>query len=771
MSNNQIGELISFWEMLTCGRFKDVCIPTIQRDYTYGAGTDDTDKVLNNLLGGIKRALFNPDEPEMTLNFVYGFTEEGVNYVPLDGQQRLTTLYLLHYYAAIFDAAGDFDTLRRFTYATRETTKQYCASLIDHHKEISDAVARGLGLASAIKDRPWYLPNYDNDPSVRSMQYVFARIEERFADVRAALWSKLTGGQCRVNYYLLDFGPFGLSDDLYVKMNSRGKKLTEYEIFKSMFLKHVEKTLGEKALANQLAMRFDNGWTDLVWETIGKPSDEEGRREIDRAYIRLIRMLLVFLSYRHDMLNDNPQLNQETMANLVDSVDCVNFITDFMEVWVWASHQQGGTTGAVNLVTGELQTIVKNRHTFQGCLRGDNVRYGDMLLLMGEYLGLKHLKENTDTLQEVRRNMRHLRNLIENSDNEIRNNLMPSLLKETEEVMLGLLSARDHVTFNTNQWNEECEKEGHIPEWEQLYQYEEHPLLRGALSNFAPGQNLDLGNSQSLNIILSRLSKFSSLFDNTYEQNDGLIRKAMLTLGDYSQWEGNRQDFRIVGNVAASWRSMFVKSTARKGQETIMRLLDQYNPTGDNATHLQEMVDDYLQNPNTDTTDWRYYVVKYYNYTEGIAYSNGQYGYYWLDHQNSNSLETAILQSSQFGLSNVAWMLLNLILFERNKGCYNLTLYTHAANGDEESVYLNSDQGQMQLAITTEGWGLYCAPGDLLQHVNIPNASYQPEKQRWLIVPDKGADFIEWAEQHILSPLGTIPGLAKTEGGQKRGRN
>ena len=107
MENNRIGTKVSFWELISGDDAKNVLIPAIQRDYTYGALTEDTDKVLNNLLCNIKKTLFEvrPDGkayPELTLNFVYGYTQESVNYVPLDGQQRLTTLFLLHYYAALF---------------------------------------------------------------------------------------------------------------------------------------------------------------------------------------------------------------------------------------------------------------------------------------------------------------------------------------------------------------------------------------------------------------------------------------------------------------------------------------------------------------------------------------------------------------------------------------------------------------------------------------------------------------------------------------------
>ncbi len=61
------------------------------------------------------------------------------------------------------------------------------------------------------------------------MLVVLDRIHETFGH-QTDLWDKLTSCDCPINFYILDFGRFDLSDDLYNKMNSRGKPLTSFEI-------------------------------------------------------------------------------------------------------------------------------------------------------------------------------------------------------------------------------------------------------------------------------------------------------------------------------------------------------------------------------------------------------------------------------------------------------------------------------------------------------------------------------------------------------------
>lgn len=60
---------------------------------------------------------------QVVLDFVYGAKEnDALN--PIDGQQRLTTLWLLHWYIAL-KAEKVGETLKKFTYETRPNNKSY----------------------------------------------------------------------------------------------------------------------------------------------------------------------------------------------------------------------------------------------------------------------------------------------------------------------------------------------------------------------------------------------------------------------------------------------------------------------------------------------------------------------------------------------------------------------------------------------------------------------------------------------------------------------
>lgn len=766
-SKQHIGAKQTFWSLINEQESNNILIPEIQRDYTYGSLTEDTEKVLNNMLDNIRKSLYDNNEPEMTMNFVYGYTEENINYVPLDGQQRLTTLFLLHYYAALNNEDGNFDLLRKFTYATRETTKNYCIEILSNHQEILEYSVKTKSISSAIEDMPWYLPSFNNDPSIRSMQVVIDRIERKFGDVKDSLWEKLILIDCPVNFYILDFGPFGLSDDLYMKMNSRGKKLTEYEIFKSMLLKHIEKKLELKDYKRDLALKFDNEWTDLVWETIGKPGTEDKLCNIDNAYILLMKLITRILAYMHNMSEDNIELSKETIETYMNDEKYIRFIDEFMGAHVWAKKKYGSIDIATDNLFGNIKQIYKEKHGFSACLNGDSITNGDLLFLYGCYCGFSQLKDDKCSLERVQLNMRHLRNVIENSDNEIRTDRMLLLINEVHDIMTTniIKGNKVKVAFNTNIWAEEIEKEYNIGAWKRLWSFEEHELLRGSLSNFAYNRILNLSDEIQFTVLKTRLEKFSYIFDDNYKENDRLIRAALLTINDYTQNNGNATNYRILGNIPSCWRGMLVKSEIRKNQDVIIDVIDRIQVSNERIENvLQGMIDNYLLSEATDKSDWRYYAVKYSEFTY-MAYTHTDgYGYFYMDRNLENTLSVVVLQSTYFGSSNVAWYLLNLILYNRNVDKYNINLGDHAAQDDEADLTIITDDFNICFGILYDekGWSLDGISLEKAKEIGVPCYEEQSENYTGLVCkPNTNIDYIEWAEQYIFKAMESIKGFKR----------
>lgn len=182
-------------------------IPIIQRDFAQGRIDDETSMIRDRFLDAIVDALTS--DRSMGLDFIYGDVENGV-LRPLDGQQRLTTLFLLHWYTASLagEHQPDLPWLHykkkvatpkyepAFSYATRPTARDFSAALADHPYPIDAASP-----SAWITDQPWYVYPWRQDPTIASMLVMLDAIHDRLPpatiDFRCALESALAADVSR----------------------------------------------------------------------------------------------------------------------------------------------------------------------------------------------------------------------------------------------------------------------------------------------------------------------------------------------------------------------------------------------------------------------------------------------------------------------------------------------------------------------------------------------------------------------------------------------
>ena len=141
-------------------------IPLIQRDYVQGNASEKRDEFVKKLLNAIL-----PDGKPYTLDFIYGARESfgtsvsnpNAPFLPLDGQQRLTTLLLIHWILAVKtneDGKYDWvlDLLKKFSYKTRISSDKFCRKLFSTKIEVKKC------LCEQIKDKPWYTEDLKSRP-------------------------------------------------------------------------------------------------------------------------------------------------------------------------------------------------------------------------------------------------------------------------------------------------------------------------------------------------------------------------------------------------------------------------------------------------------------------------------------------------------------------------------------------------------------------------------------------------------------------------------
>lgn len=218
-----------------------VIVPGIQRHYVQGENTVKAKEVRTTFIRDILRNMM-PDPKPLNLDFIYGpiDTVGADAFVPVDGQQRLTTLWLLaRYFAESLDEQARpvvLKLLSRFTYEDRIHATRFCQaftsadnSFFNHDKAPSDA----------IKQSKWFNPYWVADCTVAGMLNTLDTIDS----IKRQQYPDGTAEEC-LNYmcshltFQLCVDQF--ADDIYMKMNARGLTLTQWENFKGRFAEMVK---------------------------------------------------------------------------------------------------------------------------------------------------------------------------------------------------------------------------------------------------------------------------------------------------------------------------------------------------------------------------------------------------------------------------------------------------------------------------------------------------------------------------------------------------
>ena len=420
-------------------------IPLFQRDYAQGRQSDRVQRIRADFLDALRAAVAGDESEAVGLDFVYGGVEAGT-LKPLDGQQRLTTLFLLHWYLASRSGRlGEDHGWKRFSYATRQSARMFCESLVEH--PLPDDVVP----SEWIKDQPWYLFLWRHDPTIQSMLVVLDAIDERFRDIDAATaWTRLTDPENPAIWFLLlplsglgtNSGDDMRPEELYIKMNSRGKPLTEFENFKA----HFEQTIQWSPRSAEFALNVDTRWSDLLWRLRG---DDD---LIDDEFMRYLEFVTEICEWRDGRTDGAGQRlgprTQAVFGNANPKREAhLDFLFQALDVWEGNSEicdsffGDAGEAPADEAKShssfGRAATQKSRWSLFEACCRSyGETRGRTRTFSLGQslvlYAVLLHLIEDTP---EFPRRVRILRNLVEASADELRPERMPKILDDVHRVI------------------------------------------------------------------------------------------------------------------------------------------------------------------------------------------------------------------------------------------------------------------------------------------------------------------------------------------------
>ena len=545
-------------------------IPIIQRDYAQGRLDNHAKLVRRNLLEDMKSAILRETSP-LDLNFVYGKVEND-KFIPLDGQQRLTTLFLLYLYAFCNDSTKS-DLFNNFTYETRKSSRDFLEKLIEKRATVFTSE---LAPSKEIEDSEWFVSEWKYDPTIQSALTMLDDIKNVFSEVDNLQQRLFEKEDQPIVFNFLEMKDLGMEDSLYIKLNARGKPLSPFENFKARLIGRLK--MLQLDFLNEFEHAFDCEWTDLFWSKYKEDFDEkylnffgvllmnQGIIEIDDKWSdsldfeKIDQAVFETVFYTLNYLYDNPA-NHLLMLNGLREKRTYQDRVLFHAVTTYLYMSKGIDTGLFKQWVRIFKNLVLN--------------------------------SQIDNIERYRRCIEGINALADKWDS-----------------LINYFSKNGSATgFSFEQIKEEQDKAQIIlqndDDAETIYNAERNPYFSGQIRS-ALHFACENQKKFSRNTFNQYWDKIIALFDDTKPKHGHLLRRALLTFGDYTTSVAAYKTLCIDDPDEAS-STPSLKRLFSKNHPIVKKLLDEINQNEDIASQLEVIV----EKSNVSKNDWRYCLIKF----------------------------------------------------------------------------------------------------------------------------------------------------------------
>lgn len=658
-------------------------IPIMQRDYAQGRQKEKT--VRNNFLEAIKTTLEDDKTQKLNLDFVYGVVkeekEEKILY-PLDGQQRLTTLFLLHWYAYIKEQK-EKSKLNKFTYEIRKSSRTFCEKLvtsgIENLKDIKETIKQEekngqieekSTLSQKIKDEKWFLHEWENDPTIIAMLNMLDAINLKFNKIQN-LSEKLTE-ENRIVFQFLEVENTELEDDLYIKMNSRGKELEQFENFKAKLEKYLEKDQDEKSrksiskeILENYKTKFDYNWTEYFWskavekkkaktteKELEKPKDEKS--DFDNMFMNFF-IAIATNNYALKISNDKI-IDKDKEKKKLDRLEkyknreIVNFeeiketfeenIKEFLEQFYYTlEYISKSNKEETNDI---FSKVINANNIISKVTEKETIEYTDLVQFFAlcKYIGKKKEIENA----ELNEFLYYIRNLSENTETDIRvyirelksvNEMVEQLIKNNITIRVYIANKENKIeAFNQIQIQAERQKAEKMlnseekEEWiKEIVQIDQNKYLEGQtgfLFDFVENAQREQCECFTKKEYLEKYKEYSKKIQEIFSNNEikkynkYYFERALLCQGNYLYKVGYNTSFLVDNDRDFSWKSLLKKEKTENSdpKDCMRKLLDKidcFENIENTEKQLAKIVNNKISELNQNKEE-SYQIGKWKNY-------------------------------------------------------------------------------------------------------------------------------------------------------------
>ncbi|WP_138432390.1 DUF262 domain-containing protein [Winogradskyella algicola] len=662
----------TFWRLIQDNR---IVVPVIQREYAQGREDDRVKTIRQKFVKDLIVSLTDKQDVPLHLGFVYGKIDgkekveerqrnkraienilnavegyakqldmgiitkieslsnernDDVNlpiFIPLDGQQRLTTLFLLHWYLAVHSANSDLKnhlkTLRRFTYKTRKSSMEFTNAICDF-ENVEDIKSRKSSVSENIKNKVWFRHIWLKDATVRGMLVMLDELDSQLssAEEKERLLERLIDIENpSIAFDFLDLDKLNQTDELYVKMNARGKQLSEFEHFKAWLQNYVFKNeYSDNIKEKDWKRKLDKEWLDVFWKnkspsifyvddimyhafkqiTLYHYIATEGKK-VDEEFTRIVRES-AYIPF--SLFEEKDFFNIETLNFLFSSLNAVSNRELIAKYENWLQEITGEVFFGEDL---HLTKFYLNND--QAIDRPESVFYYVLLLFL-------NYSQEKDSEDKFKKWMRFTRNIIFNTYIQNPSNYI--------DAVIALYSLREHIDTIDNYLLEEGGsvsffgdtvkqelikfnlKRDTDNDWEiKINETENHKYFKGDIG-FILKLSLEDNVYNYKNFVSFSNCAREVFGEKIRSHEESILQRSLLTFGDYLP--SVRVNHLIPLSNGDSLRARRDNWQKVFNSENGLNILKNFfiaieNSLGDLKTYLNAIISDY------STKDWKWYFI------------------------------------------------------------------------------------------------------------------------------------------------------------------
>lgn len=259
-------------------------VPEIQRDYVWAG--EQVESFLDSIVKGYTEYLSASipaillDDEELAadflsfykrrkyssnIGFIYAYSDDQLSgkYFLIDGQQRITTIYLLllaivsrnKTLVAEFKSTYQYEDRLKLDYRVREASHEFMIKFVEFSLKNE---------TESVVNQSWYYQDYENDVTISNILKNFETILDYLETRRLNEIDLFYYVENLVDFWYFDTNISEQGEELYIYMNARGEQMQSNENIKADLLGRID----DPVRKNEYGLQWES-WQDFFWEKKG----------------------------------------------------------------------------------------------------------------------------------------------------------------------------------------------------------------------------------------------------------------------------------------------------------------------------------------------------------------------------------------------------------------------------------------------------------------------------------------------------------------------